>query len=247
MRARAGDRRATCRCWAAISASRRSERQWDFIGAARREARAAHARRCAARWQLKNASCGARRARRGRRPPAGLAGRGEARPHAGAPARAPAGAAGPARDRARRRAQPARRARARRRPAGDMGFFENTIAVFAMLGDKDIGGVIDAMRGRIDRWFVATRAEPSARPAPAQLVEALADARPRRGHAHLRDGRRARSMRRVGRRGRMIEFVVFGSFYHRGRSAADRCARPRHGDTSDRRNQRDPPHAAASA
>jgi dihydrofolate synthase/folylpolyglutamate synthase len=39
---------------------------------------------------------------------------------------------------------------------GDMGFFENTYAVFAMLADKDIGGVIDAIKGRVDRWYVAT-------------------------------------------------------------------------------------------
>ena len=39
---------------------------------------------------------------------------------------------------------------------GDMGFAENTYAVFAMLGDKDIAGVIDAMKGRVDRWYVAT-------------------------------------------------------------------------------------------
>ena len=38
---------------------------------------------------------------------------------------------------------------------GDMGFYENTFAVFAMLADKDIGGVVDAVKGRIDRWFVA--------------------------------------------------------------------------------------------
>jgi len=37
----------------------------------------------------------------------------------------------------------------------DMGFRESTLAVFAMLADKDIGGVIDAMRERIDRWYVA--------------------------------------------------------------------------------------------
>jgi dihydrofolate synthase/folylpolyglutamate synthase len=54
---------------------------------------------------------------------------------------------------------------------GDMGFHKNTFAVFAMLGDKDIGGVIDAMRGRIDRWFVA--AAVAERAAPAQKVAAL--------------------------------------------------------------------------
>lgn len=51
---------------------------------------------------------------------------------------------------------------------GDMGFFRNTLGVFAMLGDKDIGGVVDAMRGRIDRWFVA--AANAERAAPAQRV-----------------------------------------------------------------------------
>jgi dihydrofolate synthase/folylpolyglutamate synthase len=39
---------------------------------------------------------------------------------------------------------------------GDMGFYENTYAVFAMLADKDIGAVIDAIAPRIDRWFVAS-------------------------------------------------------------------------------------------
>jgi dihydrofolate synthase / folylpolyglutamate synthase len=51
---------------------------------------------------------------------------------------------------------------------GDMGFFKRTFGVFAMLGDKDIGGVVDAMRGRIDRWFVA--AASVERAAPAQKV-----------------------------------------------------------------------------
>jgi len=36
-----------------------------------------------------------------------------------------------------------------------MGFFENTLAVFAMLADKDIAGVVEAMKGRIDKWYVA--------------------------------------------------------------------------------------------
>ena len=40
----------------------------------------------------------------------------------------------------------------------DMGFYENTYAVFAMLADKDIAGVLDAMRHRIDRWYIATPA-----------------------------------------------------------------------------------------
>jgi dihydrofolate synthase / folylpolyglutamate synthase len=51
---------------------------------------------------------------------------------------------------------------------GDMGFFENTRAVFAMLADKDIGGVIDAVKPRIDAWYVA--AADAERAAPAATV-----------------------------------------------------------------------------
>jgi dihydrofolate synthase/folylpolyglutamate synthase len=55
---------------------------------------------------------------------------------------------------------------------GDMGFYENTSAVFAMLADKDIGGVVDAMRDRIDRWYVAAaQAERAA--SAAQVVAIL--------------------------------------------------------------------------
>lgn len=35
-----------------------------------------------------------------------------------------------------------------------------TLAVFAMLADKDIAGVVEAVRGRIDHWFVAALAVP---------------------------------------------------------------------------------------
>jgi dihydrofolate synthase/folylpolyglutamate synthase len=56
---------------------------------------------------------------------------------------------------------------------GDMGFYENTLAVFAVLSDKDVAGVIEAMRGRIDRWYVAASDSPRAA-AAATLVEALA-------------------------------------------------------------------------
>jgi dihydrofolate synthase/folylpolyglutamate synthase len=65
-------------------------------------------------------------------------------------------------------------ARALAEGLGDMGFCRKTFGVFAMLGDKDIGGVVDAMRGRIDRWFVA--AASAERAAPAQRVaEILAE------------------------------------------------------------------------
>lgn len=53
-----------------------------------------------------------------------------------------------------------------------MGPFRRTIAVFAMLKDKDIAGVIDAVKPRIDHWCVAGIDAP--RGAAAELIaEAL--------------------------------------------------------------------------
>jgi dihydrofolate synthase/folylpolyglutamate synthase len=39
---------------------------------------------------------------------------------------------------------------------GDMGFHRNTWAVFGMLADKDIDGVIDAVGGRVTHWLPCT-------------------------------------------------------------------------------------------
>ncbi len=46
-------------------------------------------------------------------------------------------------------------ARALNDALGGMGFYENSYAVFSMLNDKDIGTVIDTLRHRFDRWFIA--------------------------------------------------------------------------------------------
>ena len=43
---------------------------------------------------------------------------------------------------------------------GAMGFHPATIAVFGIMSDKDIDGVIAAMKSRIDRWLVATLPPP---------------------------------------------------------------------------------------
>lgn len=51
---------------------------------------------------------------------------------------------------------------------GAMGYFPRTTAVFGMLADKDVDGVIAAMRPRIDHWDVATL--PSARGATAEWL-----------------------------------------------------------------------------
>ncbi|MBK7022675.1 MAG: bifunctional tetrahydrofolate synthase/dihydrofolate synthase [Sulfuritalea sp.] len=39
---------------------------------------------------------------------------------------------------------------------GDMGFHRNTWAVFGMLADKDVDGVIDAMRDKVTHWLPCT-------------------------------------------------------------------------------------------
>lgn len=52
---------------------------------------------------------------------------------------------------------------------------QRTFAVFAMLADKDIAGVVDACLGRIDSWFAAALEAP--RGAPADLLSRLLRAR----------------------------------------------------------------------
>jgi dihydrofolate synthase/folylpolyglutamate synthase len=47
-------------------------------------------------------------------------------------------------------------ARALAATLGTMGYFPETLAVFGMLADKDVRGVIAAVAARVDRWFVAT-------------------------------------------------------------------------------------------
>jgi dihydrofolate synthase/folylpolyglutamate synthase len=93
---------------------------------------------------------------------------------------------------------------------GDMGFFENTLAVFAMLGDKDIGGVVDAVRHRIDRWYVA--AAEADRAAPAARVAGILE---ERGLANVtRTFATVPSAFETARRdaGPNDRIVVFGSF-----------------------------------
>ena len=58
---------------------------------------------------------------------------------------------------------------------GAMAYAARTLAVFGMLADKDIDGVVAAMAGRIDAWYVAAPA--SERAASAQQVAAVLEAR----------------------------------------------------------------------
>jgi dihydrofolate synthase/folylpolyglutamate synthase len=93
---------------------------------------------------------------------------------------------------------------------GDMGFFENTFAVFGMLADKDIAGVVAALRSRIDRWFVAAPEGPRAASA-AQLAEAVgqqAPGAPSRSFATIAAALEAAK----AAAGPNDRIVVFGSF-----------------------------------
>jgi len=62
-------------------------------------------------------------------------------------------------------------ARALAATLGTMGYFPETLAVFGMLADKDLAGVIAAVQARIGRWFVVTL--PGPRGATAVQVGAL--------------------------------------------------------------------------
>ena len=94
---------------------------------------------------------------------------------------------------------------------GDMGFFENTLAVFGILADKDAGAVIDAMASRVDRWFLAT--PPSERAASAADIAKLLEAKGLGGKARAFasvENALAAARREAGSNDRI---VVFGSFY----------------------------------
>jgi dihydrofolate synthase/folylpolyglutamate synthase len=96
----------------------------------------------------------------------------------------------------------------RQLPAARPG--QRTLAVFAMLADKDIAGVIDACLGRIDHWHVAGLAIPRGQSAAVLeklLLERGCTVAGRHGSvaAALADARlRARPADRI---------LVFGSFY----------------------------------
>jgi dihydrofolate synthase/folylpolyglutamate synthase len=94
---------------------------------------------------------------------------------------------------------------------GDMGFFENTIAVVGMLADKDIAGVVDAMKHRVDRWYVA--APQAERAASAQTLAGIV--REHAPDAPLRSFATVTAALEEARRdaGPNDRIIVFGSFY----------------------------------
>jgi dihydrofolate synthase/folylpolyglutamate synthase len=94
---------------------------------------------------------------------------------------------------------------------GSMGFYPETIAVFGMLADKDVRGVIDAVRARIDRWFVATL--PGPRGAAADAIRArLEEAGVARSAIRMFDDIDAGLAAAREEAGEADRIVVFGSF-----------------------------------
>lgn len=112
-------------------------------------------------------------------------------------------------------------ARALARGLGEMGFHENTIAVFAMLADKDIGAVIDAVSPRIDRWHVAAVA--SERAAPAGRVAELLAARGLAGRTRVFATVALAYEAALREAGPNDRILVFGSFH----TVADALGVPR--------------------
>jgi dihydrofolate synthase/folylpolyglutamate synthase len=183
------------------------QRQWDFIGR-QGSKRALPIPALRGRWQLKNASSAlAALDELGARIPVSLgevkrglatvrlAGRLQVLP--GRPAIVLDVAHNPA------------AARSLAEGLGDMGFFERTLAVFGILADKDMAGVIDAVAGRIDGWFVAAPESERAAGAAEVARELQARNAPVRSFATITAALDA-ARREAGPNDRI---TVFGSFY----------------------------------
>jgi len=102
-------------------------------------------------------------------------------------------------------------ARALAAALGDMGFHPETVAVCAMLGDKDMAGVVAALASRIDRWHVAGL-DGARGTGPEALRDALVGAGVKAASIRMFDSvddafRAARSSA-----GEADRIVVFGSF-----------------------------------
>ena len=105
-------------------------------------------------------------------------------------------------------------ARALHDALGTMGFFENTIAVFGMLSDKDIDQVIGIMKDRIDFWCVAgLEKSAGARGATSETLaqKLLAHGAAGKFSQHVNIGGAFAAAR--ARAGQNDRILVFGSFY----------------------------------
>ena len=97
------------------------------------------------------------------------------------------------------------------RALADMAYFPTTHAVFAMLRDKDIGAVVEAVNGRIDDWHIAPLPGPRGVDIET-LAAALATAgvKDRAIHRHASVAGAYAAARKLAAEADRI--VVFGSF-----------------------------------
>ena len=94
---------------------------------------------------------------------------------------------------------------------GEMGFFERTIAVVGMLGDKDIVGALGALAGKIDVWLVASLDVP--RGAPAAVLAAVIGEQKLGGVVESFVSPAEAFARAAALAGENDRILVFGSFY----------------------------------
>ena len=94
---------------------------------------------------------------------------------------------------------------------GNMGFHQNTYAVFSMLGDKDIAGVVDAVKHRFDAWFIAPIDHP--RGAPVEKIRAIIAAAAADKPVQAFTGIASAYRHACNAATQNDRIVVFGSFY----------------------------------
>jgi dihydrofolate synthase/folylpolyglutamate synthase len=92
---------------------------------------------------------------------------------------------------------------------GSQGYFPNTIAVFGMLADKDIDGVVEALANRIDSWHCGSLAGPRGT-SSARLAAILAERGITRVRAHATIAEAFAAAR--GEAGENDRIIAFGSF-----------------------------------
>lgn len=97
------------------------------------------------------------------------------------------------------------------RALADMAYFPVTYAVFSMLRDKDIGAVVNAVKGRIDQWHIAPLPGPRG-VSTDELAAALTTAgiKDRAIHRHVSIAAAYAAARKMAAEADRI--VVFGSF-----------------------------------
>jgi dihydrofolate synthase/folylpolyglutamate synthase len=87
-----------------------------------------------------------------------------------------------------------------------------TFAIFAALGDKDVGGVVDAIAPRIDAWFLAGLEDAGPRgTAVDAFAERLRDTPAAGGARHATVAQALQAAREAARPGDRV--LAFGSFF----------------------------------